>query len=236
MMQTILIIDDDEKLNRLLEEYLADFGFRVVSVTHPRDGLNRLVSLKPDLIVLDDMLPGMTGFEVCKTIRKTNAVPIIMLTARGDLTDRIIGLEIGADDYLSKPFEPRELVARIQSVLRRAVNMGNVGLRKFGRLCIDMERQQASLDDKTILLTSNEFAALALLTEKPGKVMDRDAILQALRGIDCEAFNRSVDITMSRLRQKLGDDPKAPTYIKTIWGTGYVFVGKGEDDDGYSAA
>lgn len=236
MTQTLLIIDDDEKLNRLLEEYLADFGFSVVSVTHPRDGLKTLVAVKPDLVILDVMLPDMTGFDVCKTIRKTNPVPIIMLTARGELTDRILGLEIGADDYLPKPFEPRELVARIQSVLRRALKTDIVGIRKFGRLSIDLERQQASLGKEIISLTTNEFAALALLTEKPGKVMDRDAILQALRGMDCEAFNRSVDITMSRLRQKLGDDPKAPTYIRTVWGTGYVFVGKGEDDDGHTAA
>ena len=236
MKQTLLIIDDDEKLNRLLEDYLADFGYRVVSATHPRMGLKRLASIKPDLIVLDVMLPEMTGFEVCKRIRQTDSVPIIMLTARGDLTDRILGLEIGADDYLPKPFEPRELVARIQTVLRRASKSSPRGIRKFGRLRIDLERRQVTLDDQAVFLTTNEFAALSLLTEKPGKVMDRDTILQTLRGIDCEAFNRSVDITMSRLRQKLGDDPKAPTYIKTVWGTGYVFVGTGEDHDESSSA
>jgi DNA-binding response OmpR family regulator len=231
MKQTLLIIDDDKKLNRLLEDYLSDFGYRVVSVTHPHDGLKRLASIKPDLIVLDVMLPDMNGFEVCKTIRKTAVVPIIMLTARGELTDRILGLEIGADDYLSKPFEPRELVARIQSVLRRSGKSDPSGIRLFGRLRIDLDRQAVTLDGADILLTTNEFAALSLLTENPGKVMDRDSILQALRGIDCEAFNRSVDITMSRLRQKLGDDPKSPVYIKTVWAAGYVFIGKEDDHD-----
>ena len=231
MKPTLLIIDDDKKLNRLLEDYLADFGYRVVSVTHPRDGLKRLAAIKPDLVVLDVMLPDMNGFEVCKTIRKTASVPIIMLTARGELTDRILGLEIGADDYLSKPFEPRELVARIQSVLRRSKPSDLSGIRVFGRLRIDLDRQTTTLNGADISLTTNEFAALSLLTENPGKVMDRDSILQALRGIDSEAFNRSVDITMSRLRQKLGDNPKSPVYIKTIWAAGYVFIGKGDDTD-----
>lgn len=230
MQQSLLIIDDDEKLNRLLTKYLADFGYRVISETHPHDALKRLPAIKPDLIVLDVMLPEMNGFGVCKAIRKTADVPIIMLTARGDLADRILGLEIGADDYLPKPFEPRELVARIQSVLRRSGRQIKSRVRAFGRLLIDLDRQTASLDGIGIPLTTNEFAALALLTEKPGKVMDRDAILQALRGIDCDAFNRSVDITMSRLRQKLGDDPRAPAFIKTVWGAGYVFIGRDAND------
>jgi len=232
MKQTLLIIDDDKKLNRLLKDYLGDFGYQVVSATHPDDGLKRLTAIKPDLIILDVMLPDMNGFEVCKTIRKTATVPIIMLTARGELTDRILGLEIGADDYLPKPFEPRELVARIQSVLRRSNKSDPSSIRVFGRLRIDLDSQAATLNGTDISLTTNEFAALALLTEFPGKVMDRDSILQALRGIDSEAFNRSVDITMSRLRQKLGDDPKAPVYIKTVWAVGYVFIGKEDDTDG----
>ena len=140
--------------------------------------------------------------------------------------DKVVGLELGADDYLPKPFEPRELVARIHSVLRRAKKIDDTRPLVFDRLEIDFSRHIVKLDGEITDLTTNEFAALALLAGSPGKVFDRDQILQELRGIDCDAFNRSVDITMSRLRQKLNDDPKSPTYIKTVWGTGYVFIGE----------
>jgi DNA-binding response OmpR family regulator len=170
------------------------------------------------------MLPEMDGFEVCKTVRLTSNVPIIMLTARGEVTDKVVGLELGADDYLAKPFEPRELVARIQSVLRRTRPLSVTPNLSFNRLIIDLDKRTVLLDESPVDLTTNEFAALALLAENAGKVLNRDQILQELRGIDCDAFNRSVDITMSRLRQKLKDDPRSPEFIKTIWGTGYVFV------------
>ena len=225
---TLLIIDDDEKLNALLTEYFAGFDFRTVSVTDPAKGLRQLGRLRPDLVVLDVMLPGMNGFDVCKEIRRNSNVPIIMLTARGEVTDRIVGLELGADDYLPKPFEPRELVARIQSVLRRGrPEDGNQTLH-FGDLSIDRTTRTAALADTPLNLTTNEFDALILLVGKPGKVFSRDEILNTLRGIDCEAFNRSVDITMSRLRQKLQDDPKSPRFIKTVWGSGYVFIGQAD--------
>ena len=173
------------------------------------------------------MLPGMNGCDICKKLRgQGGRTPIIMLTARGDLSDRVVGLEIGADDYLAKPFEPRELAARIQSILRRTTKMGSQDAAVFGRLRIDYAKRTASVDDTDTDLTTNEFTALALLAGSPGKVFDRDEILQELRGMDCEAFNRSVDITMSRLRQKLDDDPKNPEFIKTVWGAGYVFIGQ----------
>jgi DNA-binding response OmpR family regulator len=226
MSATILIIDDDEKLNELLTEFLGDFGFNTLSATRPQDGLKKIKNRSPDLVILDVMLPGMDGFEVCKTIRQNSGVPIIMLTARGELMDKVVGLELGADDYLPKPFEPRELVARIHSVLRRAKNIDDSRIQTFGRLEIDFSRRIAKLDGENSDLTTNEFTALALLAGSPGKVFDRDQILQELRGMDCDAFNRSVDITMSRLRQKLKDDPKAPQYIKTVWGTGYAFIGE----------
>ena len=140
--------------------------------------------------------------------------------------DKVIGLELGADDYLPKPFEPRELVARIHSILRRSKKIDDALPLVFGRLEIDFPRQLVKLDGQNVALTTNEFAALALLADSPGKVFDRDQILQELRGIDCDAFNRSVDITMSRLRQKLNDNPKSPVFIKTVWGTGYVFIGE----------
>jgi DNA-binding response OmpR family regulator len=226
MNPTLLIIDDDEKLNRLLTEFLTDFGYQVVSATHPREGLKKLKRHAAQLVILDVMLPDVNGFEVCRLIRQSSRVPIIMLTARGEVADRIVGLELGADDYLPKPFEPRELVARIQSVLRRAQVQETPAAQVFGRLQIDFARRTAALDGRPIELTTNEFNALALLVQNPGRVLDRDQILQELRGMDCEAFNRSVDITMSRLRQKLGDNPKNPAFIKTIWGTGYVFIGE----------
>jgi len=229
MSSTILIIDDDRKLNKLLAGFLGDFGFKTLSATHPNDGLKKLKHSAPDLVILDVMLPGMDGFEVCKTIRQTSAVPIIMLTARGELMDKVVGLELGADDYLPKPFEPRELVARIHSVLRRANKIDRTRPQTFGELEIDFTKHTVKLEAENVELTTNEFAALALLTRNPGKVFDRDEILQELRGIDCDAFNRSVDITMSRLRQKLKDDPKTPKFIKTVWGAGYVFIGEPRD-------
>ena len=226
MESTILIIDDDEKLNRLLTDFLSEFGFKTLTAIHPEDGLKKLKRKSPDLVILDVMLPGMDGFEVCKTIRRHSMVPIIMLTARGELMDKVVGLELGADDYLPKPFEPRELVARIHSVLRRAKKIDKTRPQSFDRLEIDFPRHIVKIDGNIADLTTNEFAALALLAGNPGKVFNRDEILQELRGIDCDAFNRSVDITMSRLRQKLNDDPKAPAFIKTVWGTGYAFIGE----------
>ena len=231
MESTILIIDDDEKLNRLLTDFLAEFGFKTLTATHPEEGLKKLNQKSPDLVILDVMLPGMDGFEVCKTIRQQSLVPIIMLTARGELMDKVVGLELGADDYLPKPFEPRELVARIHSVLRRTKKVDQTRPQSFGRLEIDFSRHLGKLDGDILDLTTNEFAALALLAGNPGKVFNRDEILQELRGIDCDAFNRSVDITMSRLRQKLNDDPKSPDFIKTVWGTGYVFIGEATESN-----
>ncbi len=225
MKPVILIIDDDTKLNELLEAFLKDFGFQVISASHPEKGLEMLVKMDPDLVILDVMLPDMNGFDVCRKIREQCETPVIMLTARGDVTDRIVGLELGADDYLPKPFEPRELVARIQSVLRRSNGKESGKKLVFGALVIHPEKRQVFLNNGAVDLTTNEFNALLLLAKTPGKVFSRDEILQHLRGMDCEAFNRSVDITMSRLRQKLLDNPRTPLYIKTIWGTGYLFIG-----------
>jgi DNA-binding response OmpR family regulator len=224
MNHQVLIIDDDHKLNRLLSTYLSEFGIQAVTATHPAEGLQKLKKHSPDIVVLDVMLPEMNGFDVCRTIRGQSNVPIIMLTARGDVADRIVGLELGADDYLAKPFEPRELVARIQSVLRRSQPVKETPELCFGSLRIDMAKRTAFLGESPLGLTTNEFGALALLAQNAGKVLNRDQILQELRGMDCDAFNRSVDITMSRLRQKLGDDPQQPTYIKTVWGVGYLFI------------
>ncbi len=225
MQQTILIIDDDAKLNRLLKDFFNDFGYKTITATTPEDGLKKLKNHGPDILILDVMLPGMSGFEVCKTIRKSSTIPIIMLTAKGELMDRVVGLELGADDYLPKPFEPRELVARIQSVLRRTrPDTPRGDFKAFNDLHIDYQKHAVTLMGQPVELTTTEFAALRLLTLNPNTVLSRDRILDELRGIECEAFNRSVDITMSRLRQKLNDDPKKPAYIKTVWGTGYMFI------------
>ena len=225
MNSRLLIIDDDEKLNLLLTDYFGEMGFEVLSAVLPEEGLQLLEQENPDLVILDVMLPEMDGFEVCRKIRQSSIVPVIMLTARGEVMDRVVGLEIGADDYLPKPFEPRELVARIQSVLRRVQPKNLSAVQKFGGLIIDFQKREVTLDEKIVYLTSNEFECLALLVKNVGKVLDRDQIMEELRGIEWDAFNRSVDITMSRLRKKLADDPKNPRFVKTIWGTGYLFIG-----------
>ena len=226
----ILIIDDDEKLNHLLADYLGKMGFTVLTATLPTTGLEKLEVENPDLVILDVMLPEMDGFEVCRSIRQSSSVPVIMLTARGEVMDRIVGLEIGADDYLPKPFEPRELVARIQAILRRIQIKSKSEIKTIGALSIDFHKYEVRVDEKLVHLTLNEFECLVLLVKNSGKTLNRDQIIEELRGIEWDAFNRSVDITMSRLRQKLGDDPKNPRFIKTIWGTGYLFIG-GENAD-----
>lgn len=229
MQQRIYVIDDDQKLNQLLIDYLENFGFKVDSFTHPHDGIKRIQHDPPDLIILDIMLPDMDGFEACKEIRKTSQVPIIMLTARGEVMDRIVGLELGADDYLPKPFEPRELVARIQSVLRRGKNPVPQEKMIIGTLSIDFGRQQVLFNGEDLLLTTMEFELLSLFVRNMGRVLSRDQIMDTLRGMEWDAFDRSVDVLLSRLRQKLKDDPKNPQWIKTVWGAGYKFIGEDTD-------
>jgi len=230
MQKTILIIDDDEKLNALLKDYLQKFNFKVQAAAHPRDGLNMIKSAPPDLIILDVMLPDMEGFEVCREIRRQYTIPIIMLTARGEVTDRIVGLELGADDYIPKPFEPRELAARIQAVLRRGLTEARRDIITFGPLRIETGRQRAFLNETALDLTTAEYNILSLLVEKEGHVLDRNRILDEVRGIEWEAFYRSVDVLISRLRQKLHDDPKNPRFIKTVWGSGYMFIGEPDNE------
>lgn len=224
MKKKILVIDDDEKLNRLLREYLAKFGFQVISHTRPSDGLRALKYEHPDLIILDIMLPDMDGFELCKIIRKDFNLPIIMLTARGEVTDRIVGLELGADDYLPKPFEPRELVARIQTILRRSHAVPKQEWKRFGDLTIHFAQHRVTLADQPVELTSTEFAILKMFCQHPNITFSRSQILDHLWEIEGDVDSRSVDVLISRLRQKLGDDPKNTRYIKTIWGSGYLFV------------
>jgi len=225
----VLLIDDDEKLNVLLERYLGRCHFAVQAVTHPDEGLRALRQRRPDVVILDVMLPDIDGFAVCRAIREESSVPIIMLTARGGVTDRIAGLELGADDYLPKPFEPRELLARMQAVLRRGPKTTAEDRVRVGPLEVNWTEASARLKGRVLSLTPAEFELLALLVRNRGRVLSRDRILDETHGIGLEAYDRSIDVLVSRLRQKLGDDPKTPTFIQTIRGTGYRFIG-GTDD------
>jgi DNA-binding response OmpR family regulator len=226
----VLLVDDDEALGVLLTEYLGQFGFAVKAVAHPDDGLRELKADPPDIVVLDVMLPGMDGFAVCRKLRESSRVPIVMLTARGGVMDRIVGLELGADDYLPKPFEPRELVARLQAVLRRgAVPSQPTDTVRVGALEVSWEARTARLNGHALDLTTTEYELLGLLVRSRGRVLTRDRIMEATRGLDWEAYDRSIDVLVSRLRQKLGDDPRHPTFIKTIRGLGYRFIGGGDD-------
>ncbi len=221
----VLVVDDDEELNALLVEFLGRYGLGVLTASHSDEAFRLLKAEAPDLLVLDVMLPGIDGFAICRKVRETSRLPIIMLTARGDVADRVLGLELGADDYLPKPFEPRELVARIQAVLRRG-NGSPAGERLHaGRLELDLGTCTAVLDGRPLDLTTAEFDLLALFVRQRGRALTRERILDEIHGLDVDSFDRSIDVAISRLRRKLGDDPKSPTFIKTLWGKGYCFVG-----------
>ncbi len=221
----ILVIDDDERLGALLTRYMDRFGFTVHCASDPRTGLRMIKSDPPDIVVLDVMLPEMDGFAVCRKVRETSRVPIIMLTARGEVMDRILGLELGADDYLAKPFEPRELVARVQAVLRRGIAKDDQERLRIGSLDVDWSSRCARLAGRDLGVTAAEFELLGLLVRNRGRVLSRERILDGTRGIDWEAYDRSIDVLISRLRQKLGDDAKQPRFIRTVRGAGYVFIG-----------
>ena len=229
-METILIIDDDTQLTELLIEFLSSYKYNIVAKHTPEKGLEYLEKKDTDAIILDIMLPGMDGFQVLRKIRENSAIPVIMLTARGEVTDRIVGLELGADDYLPKPFEPRELLARIQSILRRthssAAIVENV---QFKGLSIDKNKQEVLLDDKLISLSTTEYEALLLFVEHTGETLDREFLVENLRGISWQSYDRSVDVLVSRLRGKLGETPNKTRFIKTIHGLGYKFIGEPQD-------
>lgn len=229
MNKKILIIDDDTELNELLSTFLAKHNFDVFTAAHPNEGLELFNKHQPNLIVLDVMLPGKTGFEVCKEIRETSKTPIIILSARGALDDRLAGLDLGADDYMPKPYEPRELVARIQSVLRRTENF-KVGpeskILRSNDLVIDMNKASVTLAGNILELTTMEFEMLCLFMQNPGVTLSREQVVDKLRGIEWDSIDRTIDVLISRLRSKLKDDVKNPKFLKTIWGSGYRFVGE----------
>ena len=231
-MSKVLIIDDDRKHSELLQAYFKRFGINLICALEAEDGFRKLNREDPDLLLLDVMLPGKDGFEICREVRKSSNIPIIMLTARGEVIDRVSGLELGADDYIGKPFEPRELVARVQATLRRAESAGPSGSKlEFEGLSIDTETRSVDVDGELVDLTSMEFELLLILARRHGKKLSRDDILSELRGIDAAILTRSVDIMISRLRGKLGDSVKPPRFIQTIWGRGYSFVGVPVTDD-----
>ncbi len=222
-MRRILLIDDDELLAAPLATFFGRFEFTLDAAVRPSLGLALLRANAYDAAILDVMLPEMDGFELCRTIRRESDIPIIMLTARGDVMDRVVGLEIGADDYLPKPFEPRELLARLQTVLRRARAPAAANPKRlaFDGLQIDLERRQVECGGRAVELTGTEFDLLVLLASDPGKVFNRDEILNRLRGIDADLHTRAVDILVSRLRRKL----EPLDVIKTLRNAGYTFAG-----------
>ena len=224
-MPRLLLIDDDEQLGAPLAAYFRRFQFDLQHATRPSEGLKRLRQGGIDVAILDVMLPEMDGFELCRTIRKESNIPIVMLTARGDVMDRVVGLELGADDYLPKPFEPRELLARIQTILRRTTPANGHGARQLrfeGGLGLDLDRRTVQRGGQTIELTSTEFDLLVMLAQAPAKVFSRDDILEKLRGQSAEDIHtRAVDILVSRLRRKL----EPLDCIKTLRNAGYTFAG-----------
>lgn len=220
MTRNLLIIDDDEKLAEPLREYLSRFDFLLESETHPLAAIERLQHEAFDLVILDVMLPQIDGFETCRRIRKVSDIPIIMLTARGEVMDRVVGLEMGADDYLPKPFEPRELVARIQNILKRSVDSHPLQVYQIGDLSIDLGRKLVEKNGQPVDITAQEFELLNLLIQHQDRVFSRDEIMQALKGIDADIYSRAIDVLVSRLRQKL----QRSELIRTVRGAGYQFV------------
>jgi len=221
----ILIIDDDVDLNALLTEYLQGFGHSLRSATTAAAGREQLRRELPDLLLLDVMLPDTNGLELCREFRAEYDLPVIMLTARGETADKVMGLELGADDYVHKPFEPRELVARIQSVIRRAKETSSKDTLVCDGLRLETETQRVELDGSGIELTTTEFELLKGLMQSRGRVLSRDHLIERLRGFDADVYDRSVDMLVSRLREKLGDNPKKPRFIRTVRLSGYQFVG-----------
>ena len=235
MAQTVLIIDDDTRLTAMLADYLTGAGYTVRLEATAAAGLKAAGRDAPDAVILDIMLPDGDGLDICRRLRATSDVPIVMLTARGDETDRIVGLEIGADDYLPKPFSPRELLARLRAVLRRRQSGGAETAAppplRFGRLEIDRAARTVRVDGRERTLTSYQFDILTALAERPGRVLSRDHLMDLVRGVELEAFDRSIDVHVSRIRQAIETDPKHPRRIITVRGAGYVFAGLQDEGD-----
>lgn len=225
MSEQILLVEDDSRLAGMVKDYLGEAGFSVTIAPNGADALMKQKSGQFGAIILDLMLPDMDGLEICRTIRQSDDIPILMLTAKGDAMDRVVGLELGADDYLPKPFEPRELQARLKAILRR----GRGGAPKnkilrFGRLAIDHDAREARLADRVCTLTAHQFDLLETLARSAGRVLSRDSLMERLKGTALEAFDRSIDVHISRIRAEIEDDAKKPKRVITVRGAGYLFA------------
>lgn len=235
----ILVVDDDARLRDLLNRYLTEQGFSVRAVADANDMDRQLARERYDLMVLDLMLPGEDGLTVCRRLRGSNeSMPIIMLTAKGDEVDRIVGLEVGADDYLPKPFNPRELVARVQAVLRRRPAQPPPGapsaetqIVEFGAFRLNLATRSLSRNGEDVPLTTGEFALLKVLTQHPRTPLSRDKLMELARGREFGAFDRAIDVQVSRVRKLIEPDPAKPVFIQTVWGFGYVFIPDGKSGD-----
>jgi two-component system, OmpR family, phosphate regulon response regulator OmpR len=230
----VLVVDDDAEIRKLLGEYLERNGFRVSLATDGTEMRRALDRSRPDIVVLDLMLPGDSGLKLCRDLRVESSLPVIMLTARAEEVDRIVGLEMGADDYLPKPFNPRELVARIHAVLRRqrapempGAPSADERVVEFGPYALNLATRALSRDGENVPLTTGEFSLLKALASHPREPMSRDKLMELARGREHESYDRSIDVQVSRLRRLLGEDPQSPRFIQTVWGFGYVFVPDG---------
>ena len=229
MRAKVLVVDDEENILFLVETALQMQDFIVRTVGTGREAISLVEEFNPDLIVLDVMLPDLDGFEVCRRVRAGSDLPILMLTARGEETDRIVGLELGADDYLAKPFSPRELLARLRAILRRRAAPARGACLRFGRLEIDRDARSLKLGGEPRALTSHQFELLWALAQNAGRVLSRERLMELVRGESLEAFDRSIDVHISRIRAAVEDDPAHPRRILTVRGAGYVFARSPEE-------
>jgi DNA-binding response OmpR family regulator len=223
-VRTVLVVDDEPPVRDIVSQYLTRDGFRVVATGDGRAVMDLVEQESPDLIVLDVMLPGMSGLELCRAIRARRAIPVILLTARGEETDRIVGLEIGADDYVTKPFSPRELVARVRAVLRRSVDGAAPDLLVLGELEIDVPAREVRISGRDVRLAAREFDLLAFLARNPRRVFTRDQIMQSVWGYTAAIDTGTLSVHVRRLREKIEDDPHAPRRLETVWNVGYRLV------------
>lgn len=223
---SVLIVDDDDKLTKLLQTYFDKEGFSTFTACNGDSAIEMARKCKPDIIVLDLMLPGIDGFEVCKILRKESDVPVLMLTARDDVTDRLIGLEIGADDYVTKPFSPREVVARAKAILRRTRKTEKKqAVIRAGNILIDVDRHQASKEGAPLDLTPTEFKILEFFSTNPHRALSRLQIVEQVQGFAFDGYERTIDAHVKNLRRKIEDNPKEPRFIHTVYGVGYKFSG-----------
>jgi DNA-binding response OmpR family regulator len=230
-MKTILVVDDEPKIATLARDYLEHAGFAVLTASDGTSALATIRQRRPDLVVLDLGLPGLDGLDVTRELRRDSTIPIVMLTARDDELDKLLGLELGADDYLTKPFSPRELVARVRAVLRRADRPPDAAETiRAGDVVLDLPRMRAEVGGTAVELTPTEFQVLATLAARPGRIFTRAQLLDALHGVAFETYERAIDSHIKNLRRKIEPDPRRPRYVLTVYGIGYRFADDREGD------